>query len=290
MKDICFVNGQFVPREQAVVSIEDRGYQFGDGVYEVIRFHGRKGLRVVPHLERLLRSSEALRISGGSTVEQWLAIIEELIEKCDLPTDSDFVTGLYIQVSRGVAPRNHLFPKEKIKPAEVAGFRLAPQHPAEARENGVKLSTQPDERWNRCFIKAIALLPAVLSKQAATEAGAYEALLVRDGVVTEGGATNVFCVRNGAVYTHPEGPYILSGITREVVFEAAKKAGISLYEEPVRYEDFLAADEAFISSTTMDIMPVTKIDDDKIIGDGKVGPVTKALIEAFNEIIAQEIY
>lgn len=289
MSDICYVNGQFVPREQAQVSIEDRGYQFGDGVYEVVRFHGRKGLRLVPHLKRLIRSSEALRITGGSTVEEWLKIIDELAEKCNIPTDPNHVTALYLQVSRGVAPRNHLFPKESIQPAEVAGFRMAPKHAPEARENGVKLSTQPDERWNRCFIKAIALLPAVLSKQAAIEAGAYEALLVRDGVVTEGGATNVFCVRDGVVYTHPEGPYILSGITREVVFEAAKKAGIILREEPVRYEDFLASDEAFITSTTMDIMPVTSIDDDKIIGDGKVGPVTKALIQAFNEIVAPEI-
>lgn len=288
MRDIVFVNGRYVPRDEAQVSVEDRAYQFGDGVYEVVRFHGRRGLRLREHLERLLRSSEALRISGGPSVDQWSSIIERLLDECQVGEEDTGVWSMYQQVSRGVCARNHVFPATHCEPSLVAYLRPAPRYTAQQRENGIALSSQPDERWERCYIKSVCLLPVVLAKQAAVEAGAFEALLVRNGVVTEGGATNSYCVRGGEVWTHPEGKYILSGVTRGLVFEAAEKAGVTVREEAVTFDQFRSADEAFLSSTTMDIMPATRLDG-KPIGSGKVGEVTNRLMAALREIIAAEI-
>src|SRR5690606_16510588 len=160
----------------------------------------------------------------------------------------------------------------------------APSFTPEFRRAGITLSVQPDERWNRCYIKSICLLPAILAKQAAVEAGAFEALLVRDGVVTEGGSTNTFCVIGGEVHTYPEGGQILSGITRRMVLEAAAKCGIRVVERPVTLDEFLTADEAFVCSTTLDIMPVTKVDD-RAIGTGVAGPVTERLMAGLDEIV-----
>jgi D-alanine transaminase len=287
MNDVVFLDGKFLPRGEARVSIEDRGYQFADGAYEVIRFHGRRGIRLRQHLERMERSLGHLRIVGAPTLNEWLAIIEELQDRCAIPDDPSHVTILYQQVTRGVAPRNHVFPAS-CKPVATLNFRMAPAYSKQQRENGVALSCQPDERWNRCYIKAVNLLPVVLAKQAAVDAGAFEALLVRNGFVTEGGATNAYCVIGGTIFTHPEGPHILSGVVREMVLEAAQKAGIPLRETPVLLEDFRKADEVFISSTTMDIMPVTRLDGD-VVGNGTPGPVTRRLMEVLAGIIAEEI-
>ena len=288
MRDIVFVNDKYVPREEAMVPVEDRGYQFADGVYEVVRFHGRRGLRLVAHLQRMQESSDALRIQGGPTVAEWHEILDRLIAECQIPDDENHVMSLYQQVSRGENPRNHVFPKVEVKPTVVAYFRMAPKYTAEQRADGIALSSQKDERWERCFIKSICLLPVVMAKQAAVEAGAMEALLVRNNIVTEGGATNAYCVRDGVVCTHPVGPHILKGITRTMVLEAAERAGVTVREEAVSLDQFRTADEAFISSTTMDIMPATKLDGQPI-GNGKVGPVTAKLAAALNDLVMQEI-
>jgi len=288
VRDICFVNGEYTTRENARVSVEDRGYQFADGVYEVIRFHGRRGLKLDAHLERMQRSCDSLRITGNPSIEQWHVIIDRLIEECELPDDDSVAHTMYIQVSRGVCPRSHPFPTAALEPSLVAYFRKAPVYTEAQRAAGVALSAQPDERWERCHIKSVALLPVVLAKQAAIETGAFEALLVRNGKVTEGGATNAYCVRDGVVYTHPEGRHILSGVTRALVFEAAQKAGVDVREEAVTLEQFRSADEAFISSTTMDIMPATKLDG-AAIGSGKPGPVTQRLIESMQELVLQDL-
>jgi D-alanine transaminase len=288
LRDIVYVNGRYVPRDEALVSVEDRAYQFGDGVYEVVRFHGRRNVRLRAHLERLERSCQALRIQGAPSVDEWTAVVDQLMDECRLSDEDDHVWSLYQQVSRGVCARNHVFPKTPCQPSSVAYFRPAPQYSHTQREQGVALSSQLDERWERCNIKAVCLLPVVMAKQAAIESGAFEALLVRNGIVTEGGATNAYCVRDGAVWTHPEGNHILSGITRGLILEAAERAGVSLVEKPVTLDQFKAAEEAFISSTTMDIMPATVLDG-KPVGDGKVGPITKSLMTAINELIAQEI-
>lgn len=289
MREIVYLNGEFVDRADAKVSVEDRGYQFADGVYEVIRFHGHRGLRLDEHLVRLGESAAHLRIQGAPDLEQWHGIIATLIEKCGFPDEDSQVNALYIQVTRGAIARNHTFPKSPIPPALVAYFRPAPVYSAEVRNTGVGLLSYPDERWNRCFIKSVCLLPAILAKQAAADAGAFEALLVREnGTVTEGGSTNTYCVIDGTIYTHPKGPHILAGITRQMVLEAAERAGIPVKEEAVTLDRFRKAQEAFISSTTMDIMPVTKLDDQPI-GTGQIGPVVQKLVAAFNEILHEEI-
>lgn len=288
MRDFVYVNGEFLPRDDARVSVEDRGYQFADGVYEVVRFHGRRGLRLDAHLERLHRSAEALRIYDTPSISDWYAILDQLMEECHLPGDEYHVTTLYQQVSRGTSPRNHLFPKGQPAPSVVAYFRMAPAYTPEQRLAGITLSSQPDERWPRCFIKSVSLLPVVMAKQAAYEAGAFEALLVRDGIVTEGGATNAYCVRDGVLYTHPEGPHILSGVTRTMVLEAADRAGVEVRQQGVTLEEFRTAEEAFISSTTMDIMPATRLDG-RAIGNGQVGPVTRRLVAAITELVQAEL-
>ena len=288
MRDTTFVNGRFVPRSQAVINIEDRSCQFGDGVYEVVRYHGRTGLCLDQHLERLQQSAGHLRIEGAPSIEEWKAILDRLMNETELPEDPEHVFCLYQEVSRGVSPRNHTFPKEEIKPGVMAYFKPAPTYTTEQREKGIALSTQPDERWSRCYIKSVCLLPVVMAKQAAVEAGAFEALLVRDNIVTEVGATNVYCVKNGEVFTHPTGPRILSGVTRTLVLEAANNAGVRVNETPVTLEEFRGADEAFISSTTLDIMPATKLDGFSV-GNGTVGPVTKKLMETIQQLVQENL-
>ncbi|MCX7625828.1 MAG: D-amino acid aminotransferase [Candidatus Sumerlaeaceae bacterium] len=287
LRQVVYLNGRFVPMADAVVPIEDRGYQFADGVYDVLKFHGRRPVRLTQHLERLTESCAGLHIEGIPSPAQWLEIINDLAERSGLAHEPTETSILYIQVTRGVAPRVHYFPEPQPTPTVLAYFKTAPVYPPELRERGAALISHPDERWGRCHIKSIALLPVVLAKQAAREAGALEALLVRDGVVTEGGASNAFCVRDGVVYTHPDGPRILSGVTRGIVLDAAQRLGIELRQEPVTLEEFRRADEAFLSSTTMNVMPVTRLDGSPI-GHGAVGPITQALAQCVDQIIAEE--
>jgi D-alanine transaminase len=233
------------------------------------------------------RSLAHLRIEGAPTVDEWMVIIDQLMTECGIQEHSDQVHILYQQVTRGAVPRNHLFPAAS-KPVCTLNFRKAPAYSTEQREAGIALSSQPDERWNRCYIKAVSLLPVVLAKQAAVDAGAFEALMIRNGFVTEGGATNAYCVIDDTVYTHPEGPHILSGVVREMVLEAAGRAGVAGRETPVLLEDFRKAQEAFISSTTMDLMPCTTLDG-KAIGTGQVGPIARRLMAALSELVAEEL-
>lgn len=294
--DVVYLDGRYVARPEALVSVDDRGYQFGDGVYEVTRFQGRRPVRLVRHLQRLQESLAHLRIVGAPSIAEWESIIHELAERSNLSPDPNVSTILYQQVTRGVAPRNHFFPlaaaaepgKPAVKPVASAGFRPAPVYPAELRARGVTLSIQPDERWDRCYIKSLNLLSAIMAKQAARDAGAFEALLVRDGIVTEGGSTNAWCVRGGVLWTHPEGGRILSGVVREMVLEAAGRSGVQVRQEPVRLESFRAADEVFMTSTTMDIMPVSMIEGQPV-GSGRPGPTTLELSRTLAQMVADEI-
>jgi len=273
---------------QAMVPIEDRGYQFADGIYDVLKLSGWRPVRFRDHMNRLRESCEGILISNIPTMAEWETILAELAARSGLSHSLESQCILYIQVTRGVAPRNHLIPDPQPQPTICAYFKAMPHYTPQQRTNGVAVSTQPDERWLRCHIKAIGLLPVVLAKHAARKAGAFEALLVRDGIVTEAASCNAFCVKDGAIFTHPEGPFILSGITRGIVFDAARRLGIPVHEQPVPLTEFRRADEAFLSSTTMNVMPVTVIDGAPV-GNGRVGPITRAVAAEVEAIIREEL-
>lgn len=270
MPDIAYVNGCFGPLADAVVSIEDRGYQFGDGVYEVIRTYRGHPFAIEAHLQRLERSATALRILAGPASAQWESLIREGLRLSRFPE-----TKIYLQLTRGRAPRDHSFP-EDITPTTILTFREFRPLEATISDAGVGAITIQDIRWGRCDIKSINLLANVLARQQAKEAGAFEAILVRDGGVTEGSVSNVAIVRNGTIHTAPEGSNILSGVTRALVLELAKKEGIPVIESRISREDLLTASEVFLTGTTVEVLSVVCVDG-QVIGSGKPGPISRLL-------------
>lgn len=273
-------NDRLIPRSEASVDIEDRGYQFGDGIYEVIRVYGGKPFYLAEHLERLEKSARAIRLplpwDSGLLAEK----LNQLVEANRLVEGT-----IYLQVTRGPAPRNHAFP-EKAEPVLVAYTTEVPRPEAMLKE-GIRTCTHKDIRWLRCDIKSLNLLGAVLAKQEAVEKGCKEAILVRDGTVTEGSSSNVFIVREGTLYTHPADNLILHGITRAIVLKCAGEAGIPVKEEAFSVDALHDADEVFITGTMVEVCPVTHVDDRKI-GSGVPGPVTRHLQQAFDEQIARQ--
>ena len=275
MPVIGYVNGEFMPIEKAVVSVEDRGFQFSDGVYEVIGTYGGKPFALEPHLERLKRSLKELRINLDVDAYRF----EELMLKGMKRAGFD-ETMIYIQVTRGTAPRYHPFPDSSVKPTVVMTFRPMHRPNEETYVKGVSVITTPDIRWGRCDIKSVSLLANVLAKQRAAEAGVHEALLVdRDGNVTEGAVSSCFLIRDDDLYTTPPGHHILPSITRAIVIDMARKIGIAVHEEFSSLEDYLAADEVLFAGTTAEALGIVKIDD-TLIADGKPGPVTRRLRQA----------
>jgi D-alanine transaminase len=278
MPDIAYVNGRFGPLADAVVSIEDRGYQFGDGIYEVIRTYRGHPFAVEAHLQRLERSAKAIQLSTRQTPGQWVSLIREGLQRSQFPE-----TKIYLQVTRGRAPRDHPFPDDST-PTTVLTFRELRPLDASISQVGVKATTVDDLRWGRCDIKSVNLLANVLARQQAKEAGAFEAILVRAGVVTEGSVSNVAVVRNGAIHTAPEGSRILSGVTRALVLELAKKEGISVIEACVSREDLLTASEVFLTGTTVEVLSVVSVDG-QVIGNGNPGPVSRLLSARWNALV-----
>ncbi|GGE10060.1 D-alanine aminotransferase [Marinithermofilum abyssi] len=266
-----------IARERAQVDIEDRGYQFGDGIYEVIRVYGGKIFCLSEHLDRFERSAREIKLDLPYSLERLGSLLEDLVRQNQL-TDGT----VYLQASRGAAPRNHPFP-EKAVPVIVAYTKEAPR-PMSYLQDGIHTITQEDIRWLRCDIKSLNLLGAVLAKQAAVERGCQESILHRDGRVTEGSSTNVFIVKDGELRTHPANNLILHGITRAVVLELAQELAIPVKETPFFVEELFRADEIFVTSTTMEIAPVVSIDGRKT-GSGHPGPVTRRLQEAFEKRI-----
>ena len=278
---IVYFNGRFAPKDDVRVSPDDRGFLFGDGAYEVIRSHGGRLFRGEEHFERMLRSLKALRIKGPS-VERLSDIATDLIQRNDLGT-ADAV--LYIQITRGVAPRRHAFPDTQTAPTVYVS--ITPFQPSRQRwERGIKIILVPDRRWTRCDIKAVTLLPNVMASQQAKEAGAAEAVFVRDGVITEGSHTNFCAVFEGQLVTHPRTHHILAGVTRGVVLELGGKLGIPYQESVIHQERLKEASELMIIGTTTEVMPVVQVDDQQV-GDGKPGPVTRRLQRAFAELVGQ---
>ena len=281
MPSIAYVNGQFSPLEQATISIEDRGFQFGDGVYEVVRTYGGVPFRLYDHLSRLESSARAVSIPVPLSRTDWEALIREGLQR------SDCVSCLvYIQLTRGVAPRAHLFPSP-AKPTVVMTFRETPETDGVLRQQGVSVVTLPDLRWGRCSIKSLNLLANVLAKQEASDAGAKEAILVKDGLVTEGCSSNVCLVRDGAIITPPLSDQLLAGVTRAVVLELARKAGIVVDEREVPQEELTQVDELFLIGTTIEVLPVIALNGVPVRGRTP-GPVTQVVSDAFRRCILSE--
>ena len=276
MARYAYVNGRYVDHRQARVHVEDRGYQLADGVYEVVGVRDGRLIDEVPHIDRLDRSLRELRIGWPVSRAALSYIVRELMRRNRLRD------GLvYIQVTRGVARRDHAFPTTPIKPALVLTTKNTKRAEADPGP-GIAVKSQPDIRWERCDIKTVALLPNVLAKQAAREVGAYEAWLVdRDGRVTEGASTNAWIVtQDDELVTRQTDTGILAGITRLTLKSLAKDLQLKVVERPFTLAEAKRAKEAFISSATSYVTPVVKIDGEPV-GDGKVGPTARRLREEY---------
>jgi D-alanine transaminase len=269
-----YLNGSFLPKEQAVVPVEDRGFIFGDGVYEVWRIVNGQLFEFDRHMARLARGLSELRITPPAEAEpeKIHEIADRLIAENGL---GDGEGTLYLEITRGVAPRAHQFPAAGT-PATVFAMARPFVPPEEQRAKGVSAVTVPDVRWLRCDIKTIQLLANVMAKQAAAERGAFEAILIRDGVITEGSHANVIGVMDGELRTHPTNHLILPGITRAVVLELARGVGIPVREDPIMASELPRVDELFIAGTTADVMPIVRVDD-QLIGAGTPGPISQRL-------------
>jgi D-alanine transaminase len=278
MSRIAYVNGRYVPHHDAAVHIEDRGYQFADGVYEVTAVKNGKLVDEDRHLQRLARSLGELRIKRPMSDAALKLVTREVLRRnriCD---------GIvYLQVTRGVARRDHAFPAES-EPSVVMTAKNTRGPAPKAVEEGVKVITIPDQRWARCDIKTVSLLPNILGKQQAKEAGAFEAWQVgRDGNVTEGTSTNAWIVTGkGEVVTRKADEAILNGVTRLTVLDIIRREGLTFLERPFSVEEAKAAREAFLTSTTSLVLPIVAIDDVRI-GDGKPGSFTRKLREQYQK-------
>jgi D-alanine transaminase len=281
MGPIGLIDGKIIGLDEKVIEIEDRGYQFGDGVYEVTRVYNHRPFALNLHFERLRRSLSELRISSPYTFEELAKFHDLLIQTSGIGEGS-----VYLQITRGVSPRAHVFPEHVVSRLTMTIQPVTPKN--ELRAAGAAGIFVPDERWLRCDIKSINLLPNVLAKQQATEAGAFEAIQVRDGWVTEGSMTNFFVVKDGLLRTHPANHLILRGISRRLILERlAPQLGLRVAEEPFGVAFAKSADEAFVTATVTEVMPMVSLDGARI-GNGKPGPVARRLIEALHALVAEE--
>ncbi len=270
---VVYLNGRYLPPDEAKLSIEDRGFLFGDGVYDVIRSVNGHLFERERHLQRLAHGMEVLRLAASPALMGDIA--QQLLNKNDL---LDGQATIYLQITRGAAPRTHHFPPpETPLTTYVSAARF---HPRSALvESGAGAITHADLRWQCCDLKTVNLLPNVLAKQKAVDAGAAEAILIRDGIVTEGTSTTVFGVIDGELRTHPNGPAILPGITRAVIIELAAEQGLRINETPMRAMDLSSVSELFLAGTTTDILPIVRMDG-RPVGAGRPGPIARGLAQA----------
>lgn len=266
-----YLNGDFLPIEQAHVSVLDRGFLFGDGVYEVIPVYGGRLFRFQHHSQRLQNSLDGIRLTNPLQDNEWLQMLTSLLHNNGVTQNTQQDYSVYLQVTRGTATkRDHLFPANVIPTLYASCQPITPVDPA-ILEQGITAITLQDNRWLRCNIKAITLLPNVLLRQQADDAGASEAILIRDGLAIEGTASNLFAIQNGMILTPPKGPQLLPGITRDLVLELAQQHSIGFQETPIEVETLKNADEIWITSSTREIVPVTRLDDHPV-GNSKPGP------------------
>jgi D-alanine transaminase len=273
-QQIVYLNGAFVPLGDAKISVLDRGFIFGDGVYEVIPVYGRKPFRMPQHLARLRRSMDGIGLSNPHADAEWERIVAEL---CSRQAFAD--QSVYLQVTRGVAKRDHAFPKGVVPTVFMMSNPLAVPT-REQVESGVAVVTAEDNRWRRCDLKTTSLLGNVLMRQLAAEAGAAETVMFRDGFLTEASASNVLLAIGGTIVAPPTDNLILPGITYDAAVEFARDAGMAVTIRPVRREEALAADEMWLSSSTKEVLAVTTVDG-KPFRDGKPGPVFRRVWEVF---------
>jgi len=279
LSETVYFNGAFVPYEQALTPFEDRGMLFADGIYEVVRAYDGRLFELDAHIERLVTSAVEIRLPLPP-VDEIRRAIGGVLETSRLRDAS-----VYIQITRGFSgPRSHALPQHP-SPTVFAAARPVPRPDPRHVQDGATAITVADRRWHMCHVKSVGLLLNTLAKQTAVEAGAQEAIFLRDGVVTEGSATNAFAVWGGAVVTHPEGPHILPGITRQVVIDLCREEGLPLRTEAFLASRLYAADEVFVSGTNSEVLPICTVDG-RPIGDGKPGPWTRRLQEAFARKVA----
>ena len=260
---VAYFDGEFGPLEDIRISPLDRGFMFGDGVYEVIPVYAGRLFRAGAHLDRLERSLAEIRIEDPLGRAGWSALLEGLVER-----NGGGHQAVYLQVTRGAAPRDHAFPGG-VAPTVFAMSRVTG---VDSDTSPLQAVTRPDIRWTRCDIKSVALLPHVLMRQEAQDAGASEAIMIRDGLVTEGTSSNVFVVLGDSVHTPAKSTHILGGVTRDLLLELAVEAGIDCREEPVTEAQLRSAREIWVTSSTKEVVPVTRLDGEAV-GEGVPGPL-----------------
>jgi D-alanine transaminase len=278
----CYLNGQWLPLNQASVSVLDRGFIFGDGVYEAVPVYGARLFRVDDHLARLQRSLSKLRIDNPHDRAGWLALMRELVQRVQQRTGSS-EQFLYLQVTRGVALRDHVPPPGMVPTVFMMSTPMKPPSD-QVRHHGIACVTARDFRWERCDIKSTSLMGNVMARQIAADAGAAETILLRDGYLTEGSSSNVWVVHEGAVLGVPQSEHVLEGVRVELLHELCEEEGIAFNRRPIPENDLRTADEVFISSAGREVVAVTTLDGEHVghgAGRGKPGPIYARMHEAY---------
>jgi D-alanine transaminase len=281
MQELIWINGQIMPLGEAHIAVEDRGFQFADGVYEVIRIYGGKMFALGPHLDRLERSCAGISVQMPIKPGKLAGEMREFVDRSAVRDGS-----IYLQISRGASPRNPVFPVNAT-PTLLFYVRSVPPLPAIGAGPGASLLSVPDERWHRCWIKSTALLANILARNAAAERGCDEAVFVDGEMLSECGSSNLFIVSGNQLVTAPVGPRVLPGITREILLDLAAKLGIETQVRPVQRNEALSAAEVFICSTMREINWASRWDG-RTVGDGTCGAITRRLHQAIRKAIASE--
>ena len=277
MSDVLLFNGRFTTTDERILGVEDRGFQFGDAVYEVFKFSGKRPAFLLEHYRRLVEGLREIEIRCPWSESEFADAMGELLRR------TSFEDGIvYVQVSRGEAERAHFWP-ENVEPTAIAYSRRFKFPDAARKDLGIRVITTEDQRWHRCHVKSVNLLGNALAKKQAQRAGADEAILLAEGFVREGASSNFFAVKNGAIITHPLDEHILPGVVRDRVIGLALLSKIRVDERPLREAELFDLDEAFITSTTQGVMPVTEIDG-RVIRNGRRGGVSEKLQVAFDEL------
>jgi D-alanine transaminase len=271
-----YLNGEFMPMAEARVPVLDRGFIFGDGVYEMIPVYSRRPFRLPEHLKRLQSSLDGVRLQNPHSSAEWSGLVERLVAR-----NAGDDQSVYLQVTRGVAPRDHAFPKGVGPTVFMMSNPLTYPAPAQV-EQGVGAVTAPDNRWLRCDIKAVSLLPNVLLRQLAVDAGCAETIMLRDGMLTEGAASNIFVVRAGRLLAPPKSHLMLPGITYDVVLELAAADGIAVEVRNIPESELRAADEVWLTSSTREVLAVTRLDG-STVGNGAPGPMFRRMYRLYQD-------